>query len=430
MVNHTKSINKGNIIMYTLESEVRTYSRSLPGKFVKAKDSLLYDEDNNSWIDFLSGAGSLNYGHNPSELVNPLLDYIKDNGVVNSLDLWTKARFDFLQTFHRKILAPRELDYKIQFCGPTGTNSVESALKLAKKCTQRNGVISFSNSYHGMTCAAMSSSASFNKRKESYLTPTWISFMPFDGFLENVDSLEFTRQMLTKKGSGISPPAAFIIELVQGEGGVNIATKKWVQGIASLAKDLGSVLIIDEIQSGCGRTGKFFSFEHFDIKPDMVCVSKSISGLGLPMSLLLISPELDIWSPGEHNGTFRGFNYAFITATAAINSYWDNKNFLKQVDCNISILENELSVLQSKFKDDLIVRNLGMFAGIEFYNKEYTKKIQKEAFDNGLLIEICGPSSNVIKLLPSINMSSSILKNGLDILTKSIESICVLSFNE
>jgi diaminobutyrate-2-oxoglutarate transaminase len=400
------------------ESEVRSYSRTFPVVFLQAEGSYMSDRDGRRWLDFLSGAGSLNYGHNHPALKKALLDYMADNGVVNSLDLYTSAKEDFLTIFNNVILRPRGLSYKCQFCGPTGTNVVEAALKLARKYTKRKNIISFSNSYHGMSAGSMSVSALLrrggafaNGSSES------VTFLPFDGFTGLKDETAFIRKLLTATGSGIAPPAAFIVELVQGEGGVNVASTDWVTEIYRLAKEIGALFIVDDIQAGCGRTGKFFSFEHHGIAPDIVCLSKSISGFGLPMSLMLMSPNCDVWEAGEHTGTFRGFAYSYVTAMAAIRQFWAEGEFQGELRQLCEQLNSLLRRLKGKYSQQISeIRKKGMFSGIQVTSAELARKIQRDCFSQGLIVEICGASSNTLKLLPPLTVSAAELDFGISVI--------------
>ena len=284
----------GTEVFERYESNIRTYCRSFPALFARGEGRYLFDNQGRKWLDLLSGAGSMNYGHNHPVLKQALIEYIEANGIVNSLDLSTTAKSEFLRALNEVILEPRGLEYRCQFCGPTGTNVVEAALKLAKKITQRKGVVAFSNSYHGMSAGSMAISSSQGRySSEPYFNSERVTFMPFEGFSGCEEEIKLIRSMLTLKGSGIQAPAAFILEIVQCEGGINIPSVEWVRQIAALAKEMGALLIADEIQTGCGRTGKFFSFEHFGIVPDLVCLSKSIGGMGSPMSILLINPAHD-----------------------------------------------------------------------------------------------------------------------------------------
>ena len=310
-----------------LESAVRSYSRAWPVVFATARGHQLFDEAGHAYIDFFSGAGTLNYGHNPPALKQALIDYLESDGVTHGLDMATVAKRAFLERFDQLILRPRDLQYRIQFPGPTGTNAVEAALKVARKATGRSLVISFSHGFHGMTLGSLAVSANEWKRAAAGVPLAHARSMPFDGQLgENVDTTAEIETFLESEEGRADPPAAVIVETVQGEGGLHVASFEWLQRVRSLCDRFGMLLIVDDIQVGCGRTGPFFSFEPAAIVPDIVCLSKSISGYGLPMALVLIRPQFDVWEPGEHSGTFRGNNPAFVTATKALD-YWTNDEF-------------------------------------------------------------------------------------------------------
>ena len=314
------------------ESEVRSYCRNWPAVFTTAKGSYITDQDGREYLDFFAGAGALNYGHNHPVLKEALLEYISADGITHGLDMATVAKGQFLETFHDKILAPRDLDYKVQFPGPTGTNAVESALKLARKVTGRESIVSFTNAFHGMTLGSLSVTGNSMKRAGAGIPLVHATPMPFDNYLDGtVEDFSWFERVLEDSGSGLNTPAAVIVETVQGEGGVNVARAEWLRGLAELCKRRDILLIVDDVQMGCGRTGEFFSFEEAGIKPDIVTMSKSISGYGLPMALVLIRRDLDVWAPGEHNGTFRGNNPAFITATKAINEFWSDDQLTRDV---------------------------------------------------------------------------------------------------
>ncbi len=306
-----------------LESEVRSYCRNWPVVFDTARGSRLTDVDGRSYLDFFAGAGALNYGHNPPALKRRLLDYLQRDGVTHGLDMFTTAKGEFLRTFDELVLRPRGLDYKVQFPGPTGANTVESALKLARKISGREGMISFTNAFHGMTLGALSVTGNAMKRHGAGVPLVHATPMPYDDYFDGTQpDFLWLEKLLTDAGSGLDAPAAVIVETVQGEGGINPARVEWLQGLEALCRRHGILLIVDDVQMGVGRTGPFFSFEIAGIRPDIVCLSKSISGYGLPMALTLMKPEHDVWGPGEHNGTFRGHNPAFVTAPAALREFW------------------------------------------------------------------------------------------------------------
>lgn len=410
-------------IFETLESEVRGYCRSWPTVFTHASGSTMTGEDGTDYLDFFSGAGALNYGHNNPKLLGPLVEYLASGAVVHSLDMKTPAKRTFLETFQRLILKPRDLDYKVMFPGPTGTNTVEAALKLARKVTGRQHILSFTNAFHGMTLGSLSVTGNSMKRKGAGIPLTNSSKIPYDDYFdgETADFLWLER-VLEDSGSGVDKPAAVIVETVQGEGGLNAARSGWLRGLSDLCKKHGILLIVDDVQAGCGRTGTFFSFEEAGIVPDIVCVSKSISGFGLPMALTLFRPELDVWEPGEHNGTFRGHNPAFVTATAALENYWADDDFQNRVAGTIAALHRGLDSLAASV-EGASVRGRGLLAGVVFPDKTTAGLVAAEAYRRGLLVETSGPDDEVLKLMPALTITDADLARGLDILAEAIRAV-------
>lgn len=407
-------------IFETRESEVRGYSRSWPATFARAEGAKQWDEDGREYIDFFSGAGALNYGHNNPVVMEPLIDYLQSGAVLHSLDMKTPAKREFLETFEQLILEPRGLDYTVMFPGPTGTNTVEAALKLARKVTGRQHILSFTNAFHGMTLGSLSVTGNSMKRQGAGIPLTNSSKIPYDDYFdgETPDFL-WLEKVLEDSGSGVDKPAAIIVETVQGEGGVRAARAEWLRSLSELCKAHEILLIVDDVQAGCGRTGTFFSFEHADIEPDIVCLSKSISGSGLPMALTLFRPELDVWSPGEHNGTFRGNNPAFVTATAALKTFWADNSFQNELADTIANLHQRLHVIAAK-ADGATVRGRGLLAGLKFDDPEIAGKIAAEAFAQGLLIETSGPRDEVVKIMPPLTISAKDLESGLEVLEAAV----------
>ncbi|NMR28940.1 diaminobutyrate--2-oxoglutarate transaminase [Crystallibacter degradans] len=410
-------------IFETLESEVRGYCRSWPAVFERSQGSTMYAEDGKEYLDFFSGAGALNYGHNNPLLLEPLLDYLRSGAVVHSLDMKTPAKRRFLETFQEVILKPRGMDHKVMFPGPTGTNSVEAALKLARKVTGRQHILSFTNAFHGMTLGSLSVTGNSMKRKGAGIPLTNSSKIPYDDYFdgETADFLWLER-VLEDSGSGVDKPAAVIVETVQGEGGLNAARLTWLKGLSELCKKHDILLIVDDVQAGCGRTGTFFSFEDAGFTPDIICLSKSISGFGLPMALTLFRPELDVWEPGEHNGTFRGHNPAFVTGTAALNTYWRDDAFQQQVAARIAQLHDGLERLAATV-DGASVRGRGLLAGVFFPDTETAGKIAAAAYERGLLVETSGPESEVVKLMPALTITAVELERGLEILLDAASTV-------
>ncbi|AXV38663.1 MAG: diaminobutyrate--2-oxoglutarate transaminase [Methanobacterium sp. BRmetb2] len=406
-----------------LESQVRSYVRSFPAIFHKAKGSLLYDEQGKEYIDFFAGAGTLNYGHNNPMVSEALIKYIEDDGIIHGLDKATKAKKSFLDKFNDIILKPRHMDYKVQFSGPTGTNAVESALKLVRMVKGRSNIISFTNAFHGLTMGSMAVTANAFYRDEAFINRINVSFMPFDGYFgEDVNTAEYLRKFLEDQSSGVDLPAAIILETIQAEGGINVASSKWLREIEQICHDFDILLIVDDIQVGNGRTGSFFSFEDAGINPDIVTLSKSIGG-GLPLSMVLMKPELDQWKPGEHTGTFRGNNLAFVAASEVL-SYWENDNLSNTVHEKGQLLKEKLMEIRDKYSQlNGDVRGRGMIQGLKIPSLGFCSEVTEEAFANGLLIELAGANDNILKLLPPLTTENELLNEGLEIIDNSINTV-------
>lgn len=409
-------------VFEALESEVRSYCRGWPAVFDRAQGSYMYDEDGHTYLDFFAGAGALNYGHNNPVLKRALIDYIERDGVTHGLDMGTTAKRSFLESFQNTVLRPRDLPYKVMFPGPTGTNAVEAALKLARKVKGREAIVSFTNAFHGMSLGALAVTGNAFKRAGAGIPLVHGTPMPFDNYLDGrvPDFLWFER-LLEDQGSGLNQPAAVIVETVQGEGGINVARNEWLRGLADLCKRRDMLLIVDDIQMGCGRTGPFFSFEEAGITPDIVTLSKSIGGYGLPMSLALFRPELDIWEPGEHNGTFRGNNPAFVTAAAALDTYWADGQMEKQTLARGEQVQQALrEICEEHVRLGAEYRGRGLVWGLEFADPSRATAVCARAFELGLLVETSGPQSEVVKLLPPLTVSPEELDEGLRTLARAV----------
>lgn len=421
-----------NMDIFENESEVRVYSRAFPMIFNRAKNATLYAEDGTAYLDFLAGAGSLNYGHNNDHLKKALLDYIQNDGVSQGLDMFTRAKHDFMESYKKHILDPRGLDYKMQFTGPTGTNCVEAALKLARKVKGRDSIISFTNGFHGVSLGAVAATGNKHHRGGAGVPLGSVSFMPYCGYLgSEVDTVKVMDKMLSDNSSGIDLPAAVIVEAVQGEGGLNAASMSWLKDLEKVCKKHDILLILDDIQAGNGRSGDFFSFEAAGITPDIVTVSKSLSGYGLPMALVLLKPELDIWSSGEHNGTFRGNNMAFVTARTAIETYWKDDRFLQEIRAKSEILGDGLKAICDRYgPSQFKLKGRGMMRGIACRSGELAGQITKAAFSRNLIIETAGPEDEVVKCLMPLTISEDDLKKGLRLLAESVDEVMKASMEK
>lgn len=405
------------------ESNVRSYCRNFPAIFQSARGAMLTDIEGREWLDFLCGAGAVNYGHNHPVLKNAVIEYLASDGLVHGLDLHSTAKGRFLEAFEAKLLRPRELDYRVQFTGPTGANAVEAAFKLARKVTGRRGIVAFTHGYHGLTLGALAATANSYFRNVANVTMGDVTFMPYDGWLgQGVDTLSVFERYLEDSSSGLDLPAAVVVETTQGEGGINVASVDWLRGLASLCRRHKILLIIDDIQAGCGRTGPFFSFERANIIPDLVTLSKSIGGFGLPMSLVLIRPDLDVWEPGEHTGTFRGNNLAFVAATAAIETFWVGHDMVRTVRSRGAELAKRLQAIATKHPERFEPRGIGLLQGFACQDPALAKRISRAAFERGLIVECAGGRDEVVKTMPPLTISSAELQRGCDLLTEAVDA--------
>lgn len=345
---------------------------------------------------------------------------------MHALDMHTKAKKDFIKCFKENILEPRNLDYKLMFCGPTGTNANEAALKIARKYTGRTNVFAFMGAFHGMTLGSLALTSSDFSREGAGVPLSNVTFMPFPfGFNKTFDTIEYMENILNDDHSGIEKPAAIFCETIQAEGGVIVADKEWLVRLRDLCTRHGILLVCDEVQVGCGRSGSFFSFERAGIVPDMVSLSKSISGCGLPMSLLLINPEIDCLRPGEHNGTFRGNQMAFVGAKRAIEYAIENhvyENVSAKEKIVTDFINERILPLDKTFEH----RGIGLIHGIDFSNsslEDACAKVAGECFKNGLIIERAGRKDDVLKIMPALTISDEMLIEGLEIIEKSIKNV-------
>ncbi len=394
-----------------MESEVRGYCRRFSPVFVSARGCILEDADGRQYIDFLAACGALNYGHNDPDMAQALIDHIAGKGLSAGLDLFTSTKGGFLETFNRLILRPRGMDYRVQFTGPTGANAVEAALKLARKVTGRSNVIAFTNGFHGVTLGALAATGNRFHRMGASLPN--VTRFPYDGYMgPEVDTAEYLDRLLDDPSGGVEPPAAILLETVQGEGGLNVCTPEWLRRIEALARKHGALLIVDDIQAGCGRTGTFFSFEKMGVTPDLITLSKSISGFGLPMALVLIRPELDQWAPAEHNGTFRGNTHAFVTATVALEKFWHGDAFSRKIAHKARIVTDHLRQIEALIPGSRI-KGRGMMQGIDVGSEKLASAICALAFKKGVMLETGGPRDEVIKIMAPLTTPENKLRQGL-----------------
>lgn len=405
------------------ESEVRSYCRHFPTVFSRAKGSKLFDELGNEYIDFFCGAGAVNYGHNNNYIKPKLIEYLESDGIMHALDMYTTPKRDFISYMQDNILKPRGLEYKIMFPGPTGTNAVEAGLKLARKVKGRSNVFALMGCFHGMTLGALALTTDQGARKGAGVKLNDVTHIPAPYMYPELDTIEYMQRLLDDDHSAVEKPAAVVIETVQAEGGIQVLEVEYLKRLRKFCDDNDILLMIDDIQVGCARTGTYFSFERAEIQPDIFVMSKSIGGYGLPFALTLFKPEIDKWTPGEHNGTFRGNQLAFVAAKAGLEFMLNEKIEEKAQNSGEIIkeyIEKEILPLDSRLQ----LRGIGMIWGIEFENipvEGLSEKVTEKAFDRKLIVECAGRKNSVVKLMPPLVIEKEVLLEGLARLKGAVE---------
>jgi diaminobutyrate-2-oxoglutarate transaminase len=400
------------------ESEVRGYCRVYPTVFQSASNARQVDESGKSYIDFFAGAGVLNFGHNNERMKKAIIDFLNADGVAHNLDTSTTTKRDFMEAFVETIQKPRGWNYKMQFTGPTGTNAVEAALKLARRVTGRQTVIAFTHGFHGMTLGSLACTANSYFRNAAGVPLDHVQRFPFGKSMQEMSAI------YADPSSGYEPPAAVLVEAIQAEGGVNVATKEWLQELQAFAQSRGALFIIDDIQAGCGRTGSYFSFDGMGLDPDIITLAKGIGGFGTPLAMNLVKPEHDKhWSPGEHTGTFRGQGISFVAGREALR-YFEDDSFCNEVKRKGEFMAERLNEIASALgAKGFAVRGKGMMQGLDTQDGAVAKEIVSRCFQNGLLLGGCGPAGRVVKLIPPLTIPNADLEEGLNILATSTQQL-------
>ncbi len=413
-----------NEIFEKYESNVRSYCRKWPAEFSYAKGSKIVEDNGEEYIDFFNGAGALNYGHNNDYIKSKLIEYIQSDAIVHSLDMYASAKKEFIKFFEDNVLIPRGLNYKIMFANPTGTNAIEMAIKLARKNKKRTNIFALMGAFHGMTLGSLALTTEKGAREGAGVPLYNVTHIAPPYYMNGkFDTIGYMREILHDDHSGIEKPAAIILETVQAEGGIHPFSVEFLQDLRKLCDEEDILLIVDDIQVGCARTGTFFSFERANIKPDMVVLSKSISGYGLPLSVVLIKPELDIFNPGEHNGTFRGFQLSMVTAKAGLKFMLNNK-IEEEVKRKEKIVSEYLNTnIKPLLKDNMDIRGIGLIWGIDFMDGKLSRAVLDACFKKGLIIELAGREDRVLKIMPALTIEDDLLKQGLDIIKDSIKEV-------
>lgn len=398
------------------ESRVRSYVRRFPRVFVRASGAWLIDDTGRRYLDFFAGAGALNYGHNPPPLKSTLLAYLADDGLVHGLDFASRAKADFIDTFVARVLAPRGLDYRLLFPGPTGANAVEAALKLARLATGRRHIVALRGGYHGMSLGALATTGNPMHRAGAGTTLPDTSFLPLPPTETCADPdmlVRWVASQFDRVEAKAGRAAGCIVEPIQGEAGAVAIPSALLRALRHECDARAMVLIADDIQAGCGRSGQFFSFEAAGIVPDIVCLSKSLSGYGLPMSLVLLRDALDVLQPGQHSGTFRGNNAAFVTARAALDHYWADDGLMTQLARHEARVVEHFDRWSSRWPSLVLShQGRGLLRGLCLRDTACADAVQQAALAHGLIIETAG-AGNILKLLCPLTLSTAELDDGL-----------------
>ncbi|MEM7553803.1 MAG: diaminobutyrate--2-oxoglutarate transaminase family protein [Cyanobacteria bacterium P01_A01_bin.84] len=419
------------------ESNARTYPRNIPIAIKHAEGSYIEDLDGNLFIDFLGGAGVLSLGHNHPEIMHEVQQQMEH--CCHALDIPTDVKNEFTQLQLSMLPSAMRNEMKIHFCGPTGADAVEAAIKICKTYTGRSEVVSFQGAYHGSTHAAMSLSGLLEQKNKIHNIVPGVHFFPFAYCYRcpmelskescSINCVKYLENSLKDSHGGVRKPAAVIIELIQGEGGNIPAPVEFVREIRRITQELDIPLIADEIQTGCGRTGTWFTFEQYPITPDIILTSKALSGIGIPTSIVIYNKKLDVWSPGAHIGTFRGNQLAFAAGVATIKLI-KRDNILQNVKNQGSYIMEYLNTLKQELAIIGDVRGKGLMIGIEIVEPHTNKTagwiaklIRKELLANGVIIELGGRNDCVVRLLPSLLVERNTVNTALKILERCLRKI-------
>lgn len=409
------------------ESNARTYPRHIPIAIESASGLSVTDVDGNTYLDCLAGAGSLALGHNHPVVTEALAGVLADERPLHTLDITTPVKEAFVDALFESLPERFVSTAKIQFCSPAGTDAVEAALKLVKTATGNRGILAFQGGYHGMTNGALSLMGNVSVKADVPGLMGGVQHLPYPyeyrspfGAGPDTDhetASQYVAQLLDDPNGGVVDPAGMIVELVQGEGGVVPAPNEWTREIRRITRERDIPLIVDEIQTGLGRTGELYAFEHADITPDVLTLSKAIGG-GLALSVVVYDERFDVWEPGAHAGTFRGNQLAMAAGRATIEHVLANDldEHAKEMGTR---LKSRLERTDEQFDVVGDVRGRGLMIGVEIVDPasgdgppypehpDLTERIQAECLDRGLIMELGGRRSSTVRFLPPLIVSSA-----------------------
>ncbi len=427
------------------ESSARSYPRKFPLAIAKAKGAVVEDVEGNRYIDFLNGAGTLALGHNDDEINQTMVDLIQSGASLHTLDLVTPVKDRFVEALLSIIPGELASKAKIQFCSPSGTDATEAAIKLCKTATGRSTVIAFSGGYHGMGHGSMALTGNCNAKNNVANIMPGVQFMPYPysyrcpmglgGEAGTKACIAYFERLLKDPESGVTKPAAVILEPIQGEGGVIPAPVEFLQAVRRITKELGIPLIFDEIQCGMGRSGKVFAFEYADIIPDVILISKAVGG-GQPLSVVVYDKALDTWGPGAHAGTFRGNQLAMAAGTVVINRIKDPA-FLEDVVRKGEKMRSRFLKLKDEVSIIGDVRGKGLMLGVEFVDPNGPKdlmgnpgtggdialRVQRLCFENKLIMEKGGRNGCVMRCLCPLTITDEQINEAMDIFERVVKEV-------
>ncbi len=415
------------------ESNARSYPRNLPIAIKRGAGSYVEDMDGNVFIDFLAGAGALPLGHSHPEVVEAVQRQV--GLLAMALDFPTEPKDEFTSTQLSVLPEAMRGRTKIQFCGPTGANAVDAALKLCKTATGRTDIVAFHGAFHGSSHSAMALTGLVSQKEPVPNSMSGVHFFPYpstqhcalggDPDTVGVRCLEYFERALKDPLGGIAKPAAVILEVVQGEAGAVVAPKDFVQGVRRVTRELDIPMIVDEVQTGWGRTGTWWAFEQYDIEPDVILASKAIGGIGLPVAIILYDERLDVWAPGAHSGTFRGNQLGFAAGVEAAR-IMKRDGVLDNVRDQGAYALGALEALEREYEIVREVRGSGLMLGIEIADPTgqnsggLARAIQRAVLERGLIVELGGRNGAVVRLLPPLNVTRRTLDQALEILREGV----------